>query len=329
MRTLKKLSPSQVKRIKEKFPEHPLYQACRAAFRHFMAELSSFDFLSEDLFVAVAYVIDDIAEEPTDAPAYIDGLWDELKIELKQLQKSAPPQEDLNTVCSVLLCVVAAAFRLQWSEHYSETLFGLLRDNIRTHGTPVYEKDLDKTLDRICECAEALEDWINDYTSYSIEWLSQTIDAVIVGSGEVVPLNDEKTFVASPATFKKSGTLTEGNIAIFYQNLIKKKWIAKDTSVDDFRKLFSGKSSYVKICWTRTAAGVLKDLFKAILDEGLISCPEGVGYQKILSSHFVAPDGKYILNLNKAHKGKKIIEEIAELVALLKTVVSGTDLDDV
>ena len=48
--------------------------------------------------------------------------------------------------------------------------------------------------------ADALDKWINDYTSYSIDWLSQTIDAVIVSCGKVIPLNDEKTFVESPAT---------------------------------------------------------------------------------------------------------------------------------
>ncbi len=328
MRKPKKLTPSQAERIKEKFPEHPLYQACQAAFRHFMAEMHSFDFTSEDLFVAAAYVIDDIAEEPLDAPDYIDGLWDDLKIELKRLSKSAPPQEDLNTVCSVLLCVVAATLRLQWNEHYNETIVGRLHDVIRMNGTPIYEKDLDDTINRICEHADALDKWINDYTSYSIDWLSQTIDAVIVSCGKVIPLNDDKTFVESPATFRKCGTLVDANLTLLYQQLQKKKWIAQDTTPDEFIELFSGRSSYVKIYWMRSA-GALRDLFKSIIDEGLIVCPDGIGYQRILSSHFVTPDGKYILNLNKTYKGKKIAVEIAELMKLLKTVVSGKDVEDV
>lgn len=281
-----------------------------------MAELSSFDFSSEDLFVATAYVIDDIAEEPMDAPAYIDGLWDELKIELKRLHKPAPPQEDLNTVCSVLLCVVAAAFRLQWSEHYSETLFGLLRDNIHTNGRPVYEEDLDETINRICEYAEALEDWINDYTSCSIEWLSQTIDAVIAGSGKVIPLN---VFQPTGQTFTKTPLMIEREVVIICKYLTQKEKLDAQASPDDFCKLFSGVDSEFKITWLGKE-GELRDLFKTLVGEGDKECyiTPRKGYQQILRSHFKDKNGNDFVNLKGAKSIASFAPVIDNVVLMLK-----------
>lgn len=330
MRTLRKLSPKQAEKIREGLPDHPLYQVCQVAFRHFMAELKSFDFTTEDLFVAVVYVIDDLIEGHRGdlSSDYIDSLWDNLKIGLKSLNKTAPPQEDLNVVCNVLFYVVVAAFRLHWNGYFKDVLAIRLRDVVRLNGNPIPEKELDGMVARISECAESLEEWINDYIEY-FDCLSGKIDAMITSSRKLTQFGGKDTFVASSATFKKNGTLTDGNITIFYQNLIKKKWIAQETSVDDFLKLFSGKTSYVKIYWTRTAAGVLKELFKAILDKKLITCPKGVGYQKILSSHFISHDGMHILNLNKGYKGKKVTTEIQELVELLNKVVLREDTEDV
>ena len=119
---LKKLKESPNQRLRNRFHDHPLLLTCQQVFRHYMAEMKSFGFTSEDLFIEVANVIDSIFKNPHGASQYIEEMWDELKIELKTRENHAPPQEDLNTVCGALFYVVAAVLSLHWRAYYNTTI---------------------------------------------------------------------------------------------------------------------------------------------------------------------------------------------------------------
>ncbi|MCR5573883.1 MAG: hypothetical protein K6F78_03570, partial [Bacteroidaceae bacterium] len=127
-------------------------------------------------------------------------------------------------------------------------------------------------------------------------------------------------------TFSKIGTVVDGNITILYQNLIREKWIDKNTNPDDFLAIFSGTNSTKTIKWLK-AKGVLYNLFKKMIEEKLITYPDGQSLMKIISSHFTDKDGKYLTNLNSSYiNGKKNKIDIDNMITLLK--LTADDISD-
>ena len=175
---LKNLEKSQVEKLRSKFREHPLLLTCQQAFRHYMASMESFNFTSEDLFVEAAIAIDEILESPTDALQYLEDLWDNLKIKLKSRTQPVPPQDDLNTVCSVLFYVISATMSLHWREYYSKEVVGLLRQKVEKERMLTDESEQNDIIENLCKYSEGLEEWINGYED-SGDWLTDEIEACL------------------------------------------------------------------------------------------------------------------------------------------------------
>lgn len=175
---LKKSEKSQEEKLRSRFHDHPLLLTCQQAFRHYMADMEQFDFTSEELFVEAAIAIDEIFDSPTDAPQYLEDLWDNLKIKLKNATRPVPPQADLDTVCGVLFYVVAATLCLHWREYYNNEIVGLLRQIVEKKGLFVDEDEQKDIIENLCRHAEGLEDWINQYED-SETWLTDEIEACL------------------------------------------------------------------------------------------------------------------------------------------------------
>lgn len=180
---LKNLEKSQVEKLRSKFREHPLLLTCQQAFRHYMASMESFNFTSEDLFVEAAIAIDEVFDSPTDAPQYLEDLWDNLKIKLKSRTQPIPSQADLNTVCGVLFYVVAATMSLHWRECYNKEIVGLLRQIVGKKGFCVNEEEQKDIIENLCKHSEGLEDWINEYEDSGV-WLKDEIETCLASFQE-------------------------------------------------------------------------------------------------------------------------------------------------
>lgn len=175
---LKNIEKSQVEKLRSKFREHPLLLTCQQAFRHYMASMESFNFTSEDLFVEAAIAIDEVFDSPTDAPQYLEDLWDNLKIKLKSRTQPTPTQADLNIVCGVLFYVVAATMSLHWREFYNKEIVGLLRQIVGKKGFCVNEEEQKDIIENLCKHSEGLEVWVNEYED-SEDWLTDEIEACL------------------------------------------------------------------------------------------------------------------------------------------------------
>lgn len=191
---LKKLKESPNQRLRNRFHDHPLLLTCQQVFRHYMAEMKSFGFTSEDLFIEVAKVIDSIFKNPHGASQYIEEMWDELKIELKTRENHAPPQEDLNTVCGALFYVVSAVLSLHWRAYYNTTIVRQLYKIIEHKAIFTKDGEQEEIINNLCKHAEGLEDWIIEYED-SEERLSDEI---------VFSLKDKKLFAAAVTNPQKS-----------------------------------------------------------------------------------------------------------------------------
>ena len=165
-----------------------------------------------------------------------------------------------------------------------------------------------------------LNDWVNEYIDNPSLWLTEEIDIALTPPLNVrqVKLESRKAdFNPVTATFIKGGTVLNANITLVFQFLVEKKWIANNSDPDAFLALFSGKNSDKTIVWLK-AKGVLHDLFKMLIDENIISCPEGYSYLQITSSHFTDKDGNYLTDLNSGYKGKKIQTDLSHILVLMK-----------
>lgn len=107
-------------------------------------------------------------------------------------------------------------------------------------------------------------------------------------------------------TFTRKRGLTEQHLALMLNILQREQWIMSESDPDSFIDLFSGKESDCHIIWNpEIGKGILRDLFRMMLDGGFIECPNGYKYVQIIESHFIYPDGQYVIGLKGGYTSKK------------------------
>ena len=105
-------------------------------------------------------------------------------------------------------------------------------------------------------------------------------------------------------------------ITTLYQYLLRAKWIAADTTPDDFLAIFSGEVTNCKIRWTGKKT-YLVYLFRLLTDRQYISTPKGIGRWMIVGSHFIDAHSRQFTFLNCQRipvKAQRAIDHLAELL---------------
>lgn len=135
------------------------------------------------------------------------------------------------------------------------------------------------------------------------------------------------TFEPDLMTFTKRKA-QEYHIIALYQALRALNWIAEGNP-DDFMSLFSGKISTARIVWTKKVGkDNLYALFKMMVDESFITVPDKHGVQRIVESHFVYADGKYVTGIDSGKPSGNAKSTIETLRTLLFTVVKKERMDE-
>ena len=105
-------------------------------------------------------------------------------------------------------------------------------------------------------------------------------------------------------------------ITTLYQYLLRAKWIAADTTPDDFLAIFSGNATNCQIRWTGKKT-YLVYLFRLLTDKKYISTPKGIGRWMIVGSHFIDTHNRLFTLLNSQRipvKAQQTIEQLSELL---------------
>lgn len=118
-------------------------------------------------------------------------------------------------------------------------------------------------------------------------------------------------------TFSANG-INSGHITLLYQHLMDIGWIPRSTPADEFQRLFTGKSCVCRITWTGGGKGNLRELFRIMREQQLITIPGNNGLETILEAHFVDEDGNYLTGLNSSKPSKKSLPIINECIRLLQ-----------
>jgi hypothetical protein len=111
-------------------------------------------------------------------------------------------------------------------------------------------------------------------------------------------------------------TTTPYCITKLYQYLLRAKWIASDTTPDDFFSIFTGKESNARIKWMGSNLQ-LAYLIRLMTERNYISIPKRVGKWTCVYNHFVDKNSRQLPRLNSLHiptKSKLAVEQMAELL---------------
>lgn len=111
-------------------------------------------------------------------------------------------------------------------------------------------------------------------------------------------------------------TTAPQRITKLYQYLLRAKWIAADTTPDDFFSIFSGQPSNARIKWTGSNLQ-LAYLIRLMTERNYISIPKRVGKWTCVYNHFVDKNSYQLPRLNSLHiptKSKFAVEQMAELL---------------
>jgi len=331
------LNQSEVAKIDAKFHDNALYQACKKVWPGRQDEITSVIARSEDIFCESAWLMDeliDTTDEDIDAISLAHGLWSNVVSDIGQWNNGIS-LADRYLIISTIFRLVALSFSLHFHSRYSYELRDALLSVVdEKRPSPkdlpdhqLRERQQEELFEAIIPCSEMLNDWVNEYIDTPNLWLTEEIDMVLNPPTKIKPLKPEsrKTdFNPVTATFIKDGTVLNANITLVFQFLVEKKWIANNSNPDAFLALFSGNTSDKSIVWLK-AKGVLHDLFKMLIDENIISCPEGYSYLQIVSSHFTDQEGNFLTDLNSGYTGKKIQTDLSHILVLMKAKYQNED----
>lgn len=330
------LNPSEVARIDARLHDNALLQACRKVWPGRQDEITSVVARSEDIFCESAWLMDELidSDEDIDAISLARGLWSNVVFDIGQWNNGIS-LADRYLIISTIFRLVALSFSLHWHSRYCDLLRDVLLSVVdEKRPSPkdlpdhqLHERQQEELFEAIIPFSVMLSDWVNEYIDNSTLWLTEEIDVALNPPTKIKPLKPESRkadFNPVTATFKKDGTVLIANITLVFQFLVEKKWIANHSNPDAFLVLFLGKPSDKTIVWLK-AKGVLRDLFKMLIDENIISCPKGYSYLQIVSSHFTDQEGNFLTDLNSGYTGKKIQTDLSHILVLMKAKYQNED----
>ena len=330
------LNQSEAAKIDARLHDNALLQTCNKVWPGRQDEIVSVMARSEDIFCESAWLMDELVDtdENIDAISLIRGLWSNVVADIGHWNNGIS-LADRYLIISTIFRLVSTSLSLHWHSHYSnelrEALLTVVEEKCPTpkdlHDHQQLDRQQQELFEAIIPCSEMLSEWVNEYIDNSKTWLTEEI---VLALNQHLNTNTPKSesrkadFKPISATFTKSGTVLNANLTLVFQFLVENKWIAQSSDPDAFTDLFLGKSSEKTIIWLK-AKGVLRDLFKMLIDEGVITCPDGYTYLQIVSSHFTDKDGNYLTDLNSGYSGKKIQADLSHILVLIKARYKNED----
>lgn len=191
-----KLDQNQIEQLRGRFHEHPLLVACRIAFECYEADMQYLLFAPEELFREAAIIIDEILGAPDEAEAYIDGLWNSLKIKIRR-SVNGIPQDELNLIIGAVFYVVATVFLQHWHSFFRETI----KDKLLIIAQKKMGIDPDeerRVILELAKCAEDLRRWLIEYAESGM-WLTDEIETCLHKAKPTKPITPVRTIKKSPA----------------------------------------------------------------------------------------------------------------------------------
>ena len=338
-------TPEERRSIEDKFQDAILYKAMEGAANRLVAQPTSFFLKPAELFYHTIFTIDYLRAhcERENILYCRNNLWQELFVYFStRIDGNRISKEDIAYLTSVILesvaffltrvgtlpqIHIAGEIKTVMEREYPGHNVAFDREFIKGMeylgqkeldieaqryftGKEVYSSVMDEMIDRArAEARELQGQMAGGQTATKPERKSTLPKIRKSANGKPQEL----------MTFSKRGIL-EANLQLLYSQMVKDCWIDKDTKVDDFLDLFSGRRSDCTIIWSGTyGKGTLVHFFKVIESQELISIPKGFTLPNILMGHFVDKEGNFLTNLDKGDSAaEKAGPEMQEYINILE-----------
>ena len=284
------LNPSEVAKIDARLHDNALLQACRKVWPGRQDEITSVMARSEDIFCESAWLMDELidSDEDIDSMSLARGLWSDVVFDIGQWNNGIS-LADRYLIISTIFRLVALSFSLHWHSRYSS----VLRDALLSVVDEKRPSPKDLPAHQLHERQqEELFEAIIPCSEMLSDWVNEYIE------NSSLWLTEEIDMALNPSN--------------------KIKPLKPESGKADFKPVTK------TIIWLK-AKGVLRDLFKMFVDEGVITCPDGYTYLQIVSSHFTDKEGNYLTDLNSGYSGKKIQTVLSHILVLVKTKYNNED----
>ena len=160
----------------------------------------------------------------------------------------------------------------------------------------------------------------NEAGSIGVQLNTQPPKAAAPKSAQVKTDHSEKPpQPCETMTFKRKGSVLEGHLALLFNKLAKEGWIEGNEA--SFKALFSGKrDAECMLTWAgQYGKSTLVELFRQLINAGLIALNEGFTLSAILEGHFRDRSGQCLTGLDKGNTpNEKALPMIRECVKLLQ-----------
>lgn len=299
------LDKKKKEKVKEAFKNHPLYEACKNVFKRRAAHLNGVDVSSEELFCAVASVLDEVFLSDVITQQQVDDIWTDVCLELRK-KKTDTTENDKTQVAHTVFAIVRKLMCHHWNAYYCSYMFCLMGDTIQKETSDADKDEIKQFQDKLSDFSTELDEWINlGYEGH----LLRDIENAFSKDKDIPEPSD--AFSPTGQTFTKTTLLLDPEIDIICKYLTQKGKLEVELNPDTFRKLFSGVDSNFTIKWLGKE-GELRDLFQFLTGGKGKDCfiKPKKGYLQILRSHFKDNNGNEFTNL----KGAKSIDSFMPVI---------------
>lgn len=179
---------------------NPIWDALRNPSRRYERELKHLKLSSEEVLLECLTLLDDVKERPKRATSLMQGMWDSVYCDLRDLDLGDAEDEELALGASIIVYSVMLLLSMCNGSYYTK-LTTLLIDQLSQHGDETFERlqtDFMPNVWRLGE--EHLKRYVAKYMDSDELWLSDELmeklkdipKMTVVSADDRKPTNDEK-----------------------------------------------------------------------------------------------------------------------------------------
>lgn len=184
--------------ISERLHDNALLHTCRSVWPQQQEKIESVTASPEDIFCMAAWLTDKLinAEEDIDAMPLVRGLWSAAINDIARWNSNGVVSlADRYIIASTVFRIVATAFSLHWHHHYSDTLRDALLKVIEEklpkpkdlYEHQQQEEQQEELTMAIVDCADNLNEWVNEYIDNSDYSLTGLIHSALNSQPDTPP----------------------------------------------------------------------------------------------------------------------------------------------
>ena len=253
---MQRLNKDQINKLRGAFNDHPFFLDVQSTFKALLplcGESTCFMRYDAQLFYSASVLLDRIISH---SDIVTEQLWTDLRADFQDATQML--DKDFNEEIAILLSVVANTVEvvpgLENSIRLTDTLLKLIRNYLGKDKDYQFFIAMHKALP---EHEQEVHKWLADYTSE--ETLTQQIEDVLKSQ----KANAEHAFHINACVYDRQTMIKE-----FADGLIKKGFILTEER-EAVKKLFSGKTFYLKIHWQDDTLAPLVHIIRRIRQIGI------------------------------------------------------------